>query len=623
MGIRNVRIYLDNQIYYEGLFDLDIVPKYSNDIANMFLGFEGELGKSLQGYCTVNFTQLDYDNHSFDEHDKYFRGNLNEGSLCNSKVNTDDNYDHHIKIYSDDIMILTGGCRRKLLTRNNYIDYDRKQSYRIPIINQFKGVLLNYYNSHANDITSYNISTVIENENPIPIERFMHAGILYKEGAQHKIGSFVSNGYEVKSASTGLAFNNNVVKYNYKRGLLEFIVNDEVHWYFSGTFNPIFVALRDWTTGHKNHNVDISLHSFNGEFGVKEEKNFKEFSASVKPYRDDGYSSRDIIKDIFRLQYQEKKVNTKGGNIVLTNERLENSSISLDNLIGLNSVKNQFEEFKHKVTYLKRLKDSGKKVEKPNLHMIFTGAPGTGKTTVARIVGKTLYQLGLLSKGHFIEVDRSKLVGEYIGQTAKNVAEILCKAKGGVLFIDEAYSLHVEEGTKDFGNEAISTIIKSMEDNRDDLVVIFAGYKNKMDKFLGNNEGLRSRITYYLNFEDYDEMERMHILESMCKNEGYEISNEILTMAGDAMAECAKKLDNPKDEEYGFANARGVRNFFDYMKDSIAIRIQTSKSPISNDNLQKFIGEDVVNAKKKMQGRIVVELEEQPKSKIGFSVNAE
>jgi len=202
--------------------------------------------------------------------------------------------------------------------------------------------------------------------------------------------------------------------------------------------------------------------------------------------------------------------------------------------------------------------------------MVFSGNPGTGKTTIARILGEVYKDVGVLSKGHVVEVDRSGLVGEYIGHTAVKTQEKINEAIGGILFIDEAYSL-VKEG-RDFGQEAIDTLLKAMEDNRNNFIVIVAGYTELMQKFIDSNPGLKSRFTKYVNFPDYSADELVQIFLKMCEEYDFKLTDQ----AEKVMRDKIYAMEATKDKN--FANARDVRNLFEEVVTRQASRLVNEPS---------------------------------------------
>ena len=207
-------------------------------------------------------------------------------------------------------------------------------------------------------------------------------------------------------------------------------------------------------------------------------------------------------------------------------ESLDECVNELMELIGLEPVKNEVRSLINLLRVQKMRQEKGLKNPDTSRHMVFLGNPGTGKTTVARIVAKIYHALGFLEKGHLVECDRSGLVKGYVGQTAIQVRDVVEEARGGVLFIDEAYSLTVGCGENDYGQEAVSTLLKAMEDYRSELVVIVAGYPDLMDEFLSSNPGLRSRFNRFLKFNDYSAAEQFDILEFMCKKQDYYIAEQ-------------------------------------------------------------------------------------------------
>lgn len=236
--------------------------------------------------------------------------------------------------------------------------------------------------------------------------------------------------------------------------------------------------------------------------------------------------------------------------------KLDEYMDDLNSLIGLMDVKKEL----HNLINFVKVQNMREKMNLPtpkvSLHMVFTGNPGTGKTTVARILGNIFRELGVVKKGHFIETDRSGMVAGYTGQTALKTQDIIKEAIGGVLFIDEAYSLS-SEGTGGFGQEAIDTLIKLMEDNRDNLIVIVAGYEDEMNNFLKSNPGMKSRFNRFIEFKDYNSDELIEIFYNMCKTHSYKLDLE----ADAYLKEVIENMIANKNANFG--NGRVIRNIFE------------------------------------------------------------
>lgn len=244
-----------------------------------------------------------------------------------------------------------------------------------------------------------------------------------------------------------------------------------------------------------------------------------------------------------------------------------NSILSeVDNLIGLGNVKKEIHDMVNMMLINEMRRRKGLKNPVVSRHLVFTGNPGTGKTTIARAIGKIYKTLGILEKGHMIETDRSGMVAGYMGQTAEKVTEVVKTAMGGILFIDEAYSL-VSDNEGDFGQEAINTLLKLMEDNRDSLVVIVAGYTEEMESFINSNPGLRSRFNRYIQFNDYTDDELLQIFKQYVDEQDYKLEDDIDGVIMDAIRSIhASEGDN-------FGNARSMRNYFEKVISNQANRL--------------------------------------------------
>ncbi|MGN1001696.1 MAG: AAA family ATPase [Oscillospiraceae bacterium] len=257
----------------------------------------------------------------------------------------------------------------------------------------------------------------------------------------------------------------------------------------------------------------------------------------------------------------------------------------LEGLVGLDHIKKDVKSLVNLMKVRKLREQAGLPVADMSLHLVFMGNPGTGKTTVARILAGLYAAIGVLSKGQLVEVDRSGLVAGFVGQTALKTKEVIDSAMGGVLFIDEAYAL-AGGGDNDFGQEAIDTILKAMEDHRDDLVVIVAGYTEPMDMFIGSNPGLQSRFNKYFYFEDYTGAQLMSIFGNLCVKNGY-------TLSPQAEAYAAKYFDQlyeNRDENFG--NGRDVRNTFESILVRQADRLAQLEAP-DKDALMLLTLEDL------------------------------
>ena len=260
-----------------------------------------------------------------------------------------------------------------------------------------------------------------------------------------------------------------------------------------------------------------------------------------------------------------------------------------EELVGLAPVKSRIREIAALLLIDKLRKNLGISSANPGLHMSFTGSPGTGKTTVGLKMADILYQLGYIKKGHLLTVTRDDLVGQYIGHTAPKTKEVLKKAMGGVLFIDEAYYLYKPDNERDYGAEAIEILLQVMENQRDDLVVILAGYKEPMDKFYESNPGLSSRIANHIDFPDYSVEELLKISKLMLEEQQYQLTPN----AELALTEYIKR----RKEKPLFANARSVKNALDRARMRQANRIFDSRGQVlTKKELVNLEAEDILQS---------------------------
>ncbi|MDE5862916.1 MAG: AAA family ATPase, partial [Lachnospiraceae bacterium] len=300
------------------------------------------------------------------------------------------------------------------------------------------------------------------------------------------------------------------------------------------------------------------------------ESNIRSYTRSggIAPSRPDSIPFKLKSREDISPPNEESEIpfigNVSGGDKTVAD--LDSLLKELDDIIGLASVKTEVKNLINLLKIIELRSKSGLKAPSVTKHFVFTGNPGTGKTTVARLLSQIYCSLGILTKGHLVEVDRSGLVAAYMGQTAIKVKEVIDRAKGGVLFIDEAYSLANETPGGDFGQEAIDTLVKAMEDNRDDLIVIVAGYPDLMNNFMNSNPGLKSRFQKTLYFPDYTADDLYKVFAKFCTENDYMLSQS----ASEYLMEKLQNYVLNKDANFG--NARDIRNFLD-----VAISTQANR----------------------------------------------
>ncbi|MEG2949664.1 MAG: AAA family ATPase [Clostridia bacterium] len=274
-------------------------------------------------------------------------------------------------------------------------------------------------------------------------------------------------------------------------------------------------------------------------------------------------------------------------------EPMETLMKELNEYIGLATVKKEVESLINLVTVQKMRREHELPTNDLSLHMVFSGNPGTGKTMIARLMARIYRSLGILSKGHLVEVDRGGLVAGFVGQTAIKTGEVIQKALGGVLFIDEAYAL-TNHGGNDYGQEAVDTLLKAMEDHREDLIVIVAGYVELMEEFIHSNPGLESRFNRFLNFEDYTVQEMLDIFDLHCKKCCYELAPDARDLLKSLLALYSIDVK-------GFGNARGVRNLFERAISAQANRL-AKQQKLTREELMKLSCDDIREASGAQEG---------------------
>ena len=344
---------------------------------------------------------------------------------------------------------------------------------------------------------------------------------------------------------------------------------------FFGSGSPSAGGINTTNSNNANNSLGNNLNVSGGADPLEEAKNaLNEFNTKVNEATANGVrpATKDAAAEADNSEAAEPA------------EPEEDPMETLDKLIGLDTIKADVKELTNFVKIQKTRQDAGLKSVPVSLHLVFTGNPGTGKTTVARIISKLYKNIGVLSKGQLVETDRSGLVAGYVGQTAIKTQELIKKAMGGVLFIDEAYALSQKDDA--FGQEAIDTILKAMEDHRDDLVVIVAGYTEPMEKFINSNPGLKSRFNKYIEFPDYTIDELMDIFDMNCKKYDYVIEDDTRMHVSELITQ--RKLASGGN----FANAREIRNLFEEIITNQASRIAGIED-LKPEDMMKITNDDL------------------------------
>ncbi len=390
--------------------------------------------------------------------------------------------------------------------------------------------------------------------------------------------------------------------------IFDIIMDDEQNLVYSGQINPLTGLAHGKGQAFENGVCIYEGEFINGEFEGMGKEYFPDGDLKYQgEWLDDEYHGKGTLYNqeggvisagvFVKGEFQGATVKSKkspakrpdkSSDVRANQKKVEALVKQLNQLIGLDSIKEEAKSLINLVKVQKIRKSRGLPELDLSLHLVLTGNPGTGKTTVARLLGEIYRELGVLSKGHFIEADRSTLVGGYLGQTAILVKEVVEKALGGMLFIDEAYSLH-QGKDDDYGSEAVSTLLKLMEDHRDDLIVIIAGYEEPIGEFLQANPGLESRFNRFLHFPDYTAEQLIKITQLHCEKNAYELSDR----ATEIIAKIYKALLKKKPKN--FSNARLARNIFEKTVIHQANRL-AQDSNITDQELKLIELEDVQQA---------------------------
>lgn len=367
--------------------------------------------------------------------------------------------------------------------------------------------------------------------------------------------------------------------------------NDDINMSLKETYNEMWILFRDQTdtkvtySGEEDFSLIWGLRAMNGDRCIPQVRKLLNkmavYIACVSGMTVKRSEWLSVLHDRKETDPNDNEDKQFSPDFTATVE-------DLDKLIGLNQVKTEVMSMKHFIEVNQRRQQAGMKTPHISYHCVFTGNPGTGKTTVARIVAGIYKDLGILKKGHLVETDRSGLVAEYVGQTAVKTNKIIDTALDGVLFIDEAYSL-VDGGNGDFGKEAISTLVKRMEDDRDRLVVILAGYADEMEKFIESNPGLRSRFNRYIHFDDYTANELIQIYKGMVEKYDFNLMYDAEQLVQKHLEKCVAC------KEKDFGNARYVRNLFERTIKAQAVRLAGIPNTDKID-LAKITADDFLSA---------------------------
>ncbi len=628
--LRYVRISKNQREIFNGWFNFDLYANRNDQ--GRIIEFDGQFAKYINGFCTINISLLNSFNSEYSFSTPYmFSGTVFGGKIVS--LSKDDspakiNYNTLYEIWSDDTLLFSGSMRLNRfdsiqfkesidIENNMEIIEKRNELFDNETININK--LKQLFASIIDDNNFYNyenIELLQDHDDFInySIEELMYNGTFSPKEYIVKKGEINKGIINFESGTFKIFYNDNdyFVDYIIDKNIITFNYNDKKY-----IFNGNIKNEEDKLLINHDNAQTINYFTFQGTLSIFIDGDMQSnFNITISP------NITKLSNSLQKLITMTNLIKEKSNVILFEKDIAFKDNVEktyLDDLIGLQEVKEVFSLFEKFSKYKRILKTKKEYIEpeKQSMHMVFKGNPGTGKTTVAKRVANLLYNYGTLNKNSCIIAHRNDLVAEYIGQTEAKVQKIVESALGGVLFIDEAYMLD-NEAENDYGRIALIQIMNAMEIYKGDLVIILAGYKEKMKKLLELNEGLASRIKWFLDFEDYNEEELGKILLSFINKNLYKINKNTLREAKKALSFLQNELDKPKDNKFKFGNGRGVLEFYEFMEISLASRmIKKDYENMTLDELKTFNVEDVKYAKKSFMKKV---LKSEGLSSIGFQV---
>lgn len=631
--LRYIKICKNQREIFTGWFDFDLYAKRDKD--DKLKEFGGRFAKYIDGFCTINLSLLNSFNSEYNFSSPImFSGTISKGKIINKERSLprfNISYNTVYEIWWEDNLLFCGSLKLSKSDSKSTIETVDEENNTEIIEKKIDETLLPKGIIKINKLKQL-FAAIIDTKgffkdehikllqdeseiNDFPIEELMHYGTFAPTETIIKRGKFSEHKIDHEAGYFNITYDNveHNIEYILEKNNIIFNFNNEKY-----IFN-----------GNSSHEMSKIFH-INNESEIID---YYTFTGNLTSYMDGKLQSNSFInikpkvsatagcsKNLISITDIVKKEST-----IINLEEEKNKNIKknskksyLDDLIGLNQVKEVFNLFENFSKYKNILKSKSDYLEpeKQSMHMVFKGNPGTGKTTVAKRVASLLYSYGMLPRNSCFVAHRNDLVAEYIGQTEAKVEKIIENAMGGVLFIDEAYMLD-NEAENDYGRIALIQIMDAMETYKGELVIILAGYKEKMKNLLELNEGLASRIKWFLDFEDYSEEELGKILINFIEKNYYNINKNTMRIAKKALSFLQKELDKPKENKFKFGNGRGVLEFFEFMEISLASRmIKKDYNNMTLTELKTFSPEDVRYAKDAFMKKVL----EVKDTAIGFQV---